>query len=151
MVIRIISVGKAKSDFKDAIEEYQKRLGRQKIDWQFIPPSSFNANKARAVESAEIIAKIKPNDIVWLLDERGEQINSPALASKINVLKNQAVQQLVIIIGGAYGVDDILRSRANWQWSLGNLVYPHQIVRLILIEQIYRANEISKGSGYHHA
>jgi 23S rRNA (pseudouridine1915-N3)-methyltransferase len=152
MIIKIISVGKKQSDYHIAIAEYQKRLSAsQKLDWIFIPPSSFNAQQARLAESVQILAKLRPNDVVWLLDERGEQISSPGLAAKLNVLQNQAVQSLVIIIGGAYGVDDSLRQRANWVWSLGQLVYPHQIVRLILAEQLYRAQQINSGTAYHHA
>jgi 23S rRNA (pseudouridine1915-N3)-methyltransferase len=89
--------------------------------------------------------------MVWLLDERGEQLSSPALSKKIEVLKVHAVKNLTLIIGGAYGVDDTLRSRADFIWSLSDLVLPHQLVRLVLAEQLYRAGEIARGSGYHHA
>lgn len=152
MVIKIVTIGKKSKDLQPVIDEYQKRLSStQKIEWDYIMPSSFDEQKARIVESELITTKLKPNDIVWLLDERGEQVTSPALASKINVLKSQAASRLVIIIGGAYGVSDELRSSVNWQWSLSRLVFPHQLVRLILIEQLYRADQIYKGSAYHHA
>jgi 23S rRNA (pseudouridine1915-N3)-methyltransferase len=153
MKICIISVGK-KHDvaIATAIEEYEKRLGRiVSLEWRFIPPSTLDTEVARKVESAKIAEILKSSDMVWLLDERGEQITSPALSSKIQVLKVHAVSRLVIIIGGAYGVDDSLRTRADWLWSLSELVFPHQLVRLLLVEQLYRATEIEKGSGYHHA
>ena len=96
-----------------------------------------------------ILEKIKPSDFVILLDERGKNISSPELAKMLlNGFVNS--QNFVIIIGGAFGVSEELRKRANFVWSLSKLVFPHQIVRLILVEQIYRAQEISSGGKYHH-
>ena len=153
MKIVLISVGKRHdAAISVAINEYQKRLERAlTVDWQFIAPSSYSEELARQAESAKILGTLKDSDMVWLLDERGEQISSPALSAKLTTLKFHAVSRLVIIIGGAYGVDDSVRQRANWTWSLSKLVFPHQIVRLLLIEQLYRATEIERGSGYHHA
>lgn len=153
MKVVIISVGKKHdAQMADAINEYCERVGRVvSLSWEFIAPSGFDEPKARRQESLAISAKLKPNDVVWLLDERGKQLTSPALAAQINVLQYQGVQRLVFIIGGAYGVDDELRKRANVLWSLSELVFPHQLVRLMLVEQLYRATEINRGSGYHHA
>ena len=153
MRITIISVGKKHDNtIVQAIDTYEKRLIRNiSLEWRYIPPSSFDTDKARDTESAQILNMLSAADTVWLLDERGEQITSPALSAKLQVLKVHAVSRLVIIIGGAYGVDDALRTRANWVWSLSKLVFPHQLVRLLLIEQLYRASEIERGSGYHHA
>lgn len=135
-----------------AINEYEKRLNRVlPVEWQFISPSTLHTDAARKAESEKIMHLLKDSDVVWLLDERGEQVLSPALSAKLQVLKVHAVNRLVIIIGGAYGVDDRLRERSDWVWSLSKLVFPHQLVRLLLIEQLYRATEIEKGSGYHHA
>jgi 23S rRNA (pseudouridine1915-N3)-methyltransferase len=153
MKIVIISVGK-KHDvaLETAIAEYGERLHRAiPTTWELIAPSGFDEQKARQQESLAIGAKLKPSDVVCLLDERGKQLTSPALAAQINVLQYQGVQRLVFIIGGAYGVDETLRGRANFLWSLSELVFPHQIVRLLLAEQLYRATEINRGSGYHHA
>ncbi|HPR10685.1 MAG TPA: 23S rRNA (pseudouridine(1915)-N(3))-methyltransferase RlmH, partial [Candidatus Saccharibacteria bacterium] len=113
--------------------------------------SSLAAQAARKQESQKLLQIVKPSDMVWLLDERGEQISSPALAAKLNVMQLHAVRNIAIIIGGAYGVDDTVRSRASWVWSLSSLVFPHQLVRLLLVEQLYRATQINKGTGYHHA
>lgn len=153
MKVLIVSVGKKHdSNIALAITDYSERLTRViGTEWELIPPSGFDEPKARNHESRAILAKLKPNDIVWLLDERGKQLSSPALAAQINVLQVQGVQRLVFVIGGAYGVDDALRSRANFVWGLSELVFPHQLVRLMLIEQLYRATEINRGSGYHHA
>lgn len=153
MKITIISVGKKNDSSLDtAIAEYSERLNRViPTTWELIAPSGFDEQKARSHESATILTKIKPSDVVWLLDERGKQLTSPALAAQINVLQYQGVQRLVFVIGGAYGVDEALRERANFVLSLSELVFPHQLVRLLLAEQLYRATEINRGSGYHHA
>lgn len=150
MKITIITVGRSVSDYQANIKDYQKRLSSQTIDWIFIAPASVESLKAKELESSSIMAKIKPSDIVWLLDETGEQISSPSLSNKLDLLKNQSVQRLVIVIGGAFGVNSQTKKRANWVWSLSKMVFPHQMVRLILIEQLYRANQIERGTGYHH-
>jgi 23S rRNA (pseudouridine1915-N3)-methyltransferase len=151
--IAIINVGKKHDAALEAsILDYTERTNRAiPITWEFIAPSGFEEPKARQTESAAIMAKLKPSDVVWVLDERGKQLTSPALAAQINVQQYQGVQRLVFVIGGAYGVDDNLRERANFVWSLSELVFPHQLVRLVLVEQLYRATEINRGSGYHHA
>lgn len=153
MKIVIITVGKRHDALlADAIGEYKKRLGQDySIEWQYISPSTLRLDQARKAESVKVLASLKGSDMVWLLDERGEQVTSPALSAKLQTLKLHAVARLVVIIGGAYGVDDSVRDGANWTWSLSKLIIPHQIVRLLLIEQIYRASQIEKGTGYHHA
>jgi 23S rRNA (pseudouridine1915-N3)-methyltransferase len=153
MKICIISVGKKHdATIAAAIQEYEKRLSRLvAVEWQYISPSTLSTEAARKTESAKIHALLKDSDMVWLLDERGEQVTSPALSGKLQVLKVHGVSRVVVIIGGAYGVDESVRERANWMWSLSSLVFPHQLVRLMLIEQLYRATEIEKGTGYHHA
>ena len=83
-----------------------------------------------------------------MLDETGKNIDSPSLSHKLEQLTIQ--NQIVFIIGGAYGVDERIKQRANFIWSLSGLVFPHMLVRLILIEQIYRTQEILKGGPYHH-
>ena len=153
MNVTIISVGKRHDpSFAQAIQAYQTRLAATlRIEWRLLPPSGKDGALARQAESSAILAAVKHSDTVWLLDEVGENITSTALSAKLTTLQFQGISKLVIVIGGAYGVADSVRSRANWVWSLSNLVFPHQIVRLILIEQLYRAVEINKGSGYHHA
>lgn len=151
MYIKIVSVGKHNDNFTRLIEEYLTRLARAvKTDWQHVAPSGKPESEARKQESTEILGKIKPSSVVWLLDEIGEQMSSPALASKINVMQYQGVQELVIVVGGAYGVSDELKNRANFVWSLSKMVFPHRLAQLMLVEQLYRATEINRGSGYHH-
>ncbi len=153
MKVCILSVGKRHDALlAGAIQYYQQRVEHQQsVEWLFVAPSKHQLDEARKAESAKILTHLKASDMVWLLDERGEQITSPALSAKFQTLKAHAVGRLVIIIGGAYGVDDSVRSRADMVWSLSKLVFPHQIVRLLLVEQLYRASQIEKGTGYHHA
>ncbi len=149
--MRIIAIGKKHEKWvTSGIELFEKRLKKPfNLSWDILPHSNFAEEKAREEETQRILAKIKPSDFVILLDERGKNISSPELAK---MLSNGFVnsQNFVIVIGGAFGVSEELRRRANFVWSLSKLVFPHQIVRLILVEQIYRAQEISSGGKYHH-
>lgn len=151
MPIHIISVGKKHEDWVSAgIERYQKRLKRPfLIEWVFLPHSHYSDDRARQDESGRILSRLNANDYVILLDERGKNINSPEL-SKLLLSPIESSREIVIIIGGAYGVDKTVHQRANFIWSLSNLVFPHQLVRLILTEQIYRSQEIATNHPYHH-
>jgi 23S rRNA (pseudouridine1915-N3)-methyltransferase len=104
-------------------------------------------DSARAEESERLLKRLKQDDFVILLDERGNNLSSPELAA---LLQGRGDHQVVIIIGGAFGVTPELRERADVVWSLSRLVFPHQLVRLILAEQLYRAQEITRGGQYHH-
>ena len=149
--MKIIAIGKKHEKWVlNGIELFEKRLKKPfNLSWDILPHSNFAEEKAREEETQRILAKIKPSDFVILLDERGKNISSPELAK---ILSNGFVnsQNFVIVIGGAFGISEELRQRANFVWSLSKLVFPHQIVRLILVEQIYRAQEISSGGKYHH-
>lgn len=153
MKITVLCIGRrGQEDYASAVQTYTDRLhGSYKLSWVLLASCALEPTKAKQIESDAIRAKLKPNDTTWLLDERGQQISSPELSSKLQTLKNTGISRLVIIIGGAYGVDDNLRNSVTWQWSLSKLVFPHQMVRLILAEQLYRADQIDRGSAYHHA
>ena len=94
---------------------------------------------------------LEKNDYVVLLDETGQQLTSEKLAALIRLRTNDGIKRLVFIIGGAYGVDEEVKKRADFTWSLSSLTFPHQLVRLILAEQVYRACTIIKNEKYHHA
>lgn len=147
MKVLIISPGKAHSqELKDAILEYETRLRTVlPIEWAF-PPASDKETEADA-----ILKLIKPDDVVVLLDERGKEIDSPGLATLLETSLNEGTKRLAFIIGGAFGVSDEVQSRANKVLSLSKLVFPHMLVRLILVEQLYRAWSIRTGGKYHHA
>jgi 23S rRNA (pseudouridine1915-N3)-methyltransferase len=152
MPIRILAIGKKHESWvADGIERYEKRLKKPfDISWAFLPHSALDGASARQEESQRILSKLRDDEFVVLLDERGKLVDSPALA-KLLLAPLEASKTTTIIIGGAYGVDSTIHERADLVWSLSPLVFAHQLVRLILVEQVYRAQEIAAGGPYHHA
>jgi 23S rRNA (pseudouridine1915-N3)-methyltransferase len=150
-LITIVAVGKKHEGWiTDGLERYEKRLVKPwDARWVLLPHSPTEGAGARQDESERILQRLNPNDFVVLLDERGKLLDSPALAKQMEAVFPTG-KNIVCIIGGAYGVNDALTARANLVWSLSPLVFPHQLVRLILIEQIYRAQKIALGHPYHH-
>lgn len=151
MPVSVISVGKKhESWINEGINRYEKRLRSPfDIEWILLPHSSLENDLSRREESDRILKRLRSDDFVILLDEHGTAIDSLSL-SKLLLEPLGSSKNVVIIIGGAYGVDSRVSDRANFVWSLSPLVFPHQLVRLILIEQLYRAQEISRGGSYHH-
>jgi 23S rRNA (pseudouridine1915-N3)-methyltransferase len=151
MTLKLLVVGKKHESWvSEGIERYQKRLKRPfDIEWVLLSHSAYEGLKARQDESERILSRLNANDYIILLDERGEALNSPTLSTLL-VAKLDISQLITLIIGGAYGVDETVHRRADFIWSLSSLVFPHQLVRLILIEQLYRAQEIAHGHPYHH-
>lgn len=150
-MITVIAIGKKHDSWvMDGIERYSRRLqGPWKIEWVLLPHSALEGASARQEESGRILAKLDARDAVVLLDERGKSLTSPALTDSFQSLLSSG-RRVVCVIGGAYGVDDALMARANLVWSLSPLVFPHQLVRLILTEQVYRMQSIAMGHPYHH-
>lgn len=150
MTIKIIAIGKKHEKWvKDGIDRYETRLRKPwDVTWNYLPHSSLAEEQARTEESKRILSKVSADDYLILLDERGKNLSSPELSQLLN--QNLGHKPVTIVIGGAYGVDDSVRQRANTVWSLSKLVFPHQLVRLILTEQIYRAGEIANNRPYHH-
>lgn len=152
MTMRLLAIGKKHEAWVlDGIERYQKRLKRPfDVEWILLPHSAREGQQARQEESDRLLDRLSDQDFVVLLDERGENISSPQLSSLLETAF-MASRPVTIIIGGAYGVDDRIHDRAGFIWSLSALVFPHQLVRLILTEQLYRAQEIAAGNPYHHS
>ena len=151
LMLKIIAIGKKHEPWvATGIEHYQKRLQRPwNITWELLPHSPLDGNKACRDESERISSRCRADDFVIVLDERGKLLNSPALSRSLSQAFTSN-RTPIFVIGGAYGVTDALRARANLVWSISPLVFPHQLVRLILIEQLYRAQEIARGGKYHH-
>jgi 23S rRNA (pseudouridine1915-N3)-methyltransferase len=151
MSVRILAVGKKHESWvSEGIDRYSKRLKKPfDVSWQLLPHSSREGDAARAEESARILSKVEGRDHLMLLDERGRNFDSPGLARHLQG-RFDAGQHVTLVIGGAYGVDASVHERADAVWSLSKLVFPHQLVRLILAEQLYRAQEIAGGRPYHH-
>ena len=151
MPIKILAIGRRHEPWvAEGIERYQRRLRAPYIaEWVLLPHSSLEGDRARQEESERILSRLTPSDVVILLDERGKLFDSPGL-SKLLSSPLHASQTVVIVIGGAYGVNQSVHQRAHSIWSLSPLVFPHQLVRLILTEQLYRAQQIELGGSYHH-
>jgi 23S rRNA (pseudouridine1915-N3)-methyltransferase len=156
MKFQFWSVGKPHEDYvKEGIEDFTKRISKYyPVQWKIITPAKQTITSAegeiKKIEAQSILAALQKEDYLVLLDERGKQITSPQLASFIEARANSSVKQVIFLIGGAFGVDDKIKQRANYVWSISPLVFPHQLVRLILAEQVYRACSIIRNEKYHH-
>lgn len=150
--VRILVIGKAHDKmFAGAISEYEKRLAPHlRVQWIITPPKTEATSLLTvASESNTILASLKEAEFVILLDEHGEQMTSPKFSKTLaDAMANY--KDVAFVIGGAYGVSSALKARASVVVSFGRMVFPHQLMRLILIEQLYRAASINSGSGYHH-
>ncbi len=146
MKIYLISPGKKHDPLLcDFIHEYEKRLSPYySIEWHF--PTAGEKRE----EAEKILSLLKDSDHVILLDERGALFKTEDIASLLDKAKNDSVKRVVIIIGGAFGVDETVHKRANSIISLSPLVFPHMLVRAIIVEQLYRANSTLSGGKYHH-
>lgn len=148
MKITIISVGKEnEKEFDDAIKMFETRILRYApISFLFL---NHDVNKDK--ESEKILEKIKKEDYVILLDEKGSVMKSEEFAVMIENRMIDSVRNLVFVIGGAYGVNEKVKERANYILKLSSFVFPHMLVRLILVEQVYRAFSILNNEKYHHS
>lgn len=136
MNITIISPGKSKGYMgEDIVMEYTSRLLHYtNLEWKFVSE----------------IKNLPENSYIVILDERGKQLTSPGVADFLNKRLNESVKNLVFVIGDAYGIDEKIKEQAHFSWSLSSLVFPHELVRSILAEQLYRGFSILKGEKYHH-
>jgi 23S rRNA (pseudouridine1915-N3)-methyltransferase len=156
MKISCWAIGKANEAYiKEGIEDFTKRIGHYyKISWQILPvPKNAGAMSEadlRGKESQMILGQLKKEDWLVALDENGKQFSSEEFAFFIGERATRGAKQLVFLIGGAYGLDKSVLQRANQVMSLSRLTFPHQLVRLILSEQLYRACSILKNEKYHH-
>ncbi len=153
MKISVWSVGKNNEAYvKEGIELFTKRIEHYyPIDWKLISPSKHtDIAKIKKEEADNILKNLQSNDTLILLEETGKMLSSPGLAKLIQQKANQSTQKLIFLIGGAYGVSDEIKQRAQFTWSLSELVFPHMLVRLLIAEQIYRACSILANEKYHH-
>jgi 23S rRNA (pseudouridine1915-N3)-methyltransferase len=156
MEIQLWSIGKTHEQYiKEGTEDFTKRISNYyPAKWIIIPPvknaSTFHAEALKKKEAEATLALLQKEDCLIALDERGKSFTSPDLARFIQSRANESARKLVFLIGGAYGLEDSVLKRANYTWSLSALTFPHQLVRLILAEQIYRACTINRNEKYHH-
>lgn len=112
--------------------------------------ATTDVERTKLQEEELILKRLGPGHYLVLLDERGKMLNSIQWSQQFQQCMNQGVKTLVLLIGGAFGVTENVKKRANQCWSLSNLVFPHQMVRLIVAEQVYRSFSILNNSPYHH-
>ena len=156
MKILLWSIGGRHEEYVAAgIENFTQRIQRYyPCEWKLVSPpknaGSLPEPELRDAESRLLLQAMDPVDYMILLDERGRMLDSPGLASLIEQRSVNGAKKLHFVIGGAFGVNEAVRQRADWVWQLSKLVFPHQLVRLILAEQVYRACTIIRGEKYHH-
>ena len=158
MNIKIISVGKLKEKYLvQGISEYTKRLSKYcKITLVEVPDekapeklSDTEMIQVKEKEGERILAKIKEQEYVFALAINGKNPSSEDFAATLDKLQTSGKSQFVFVIGGSLGLSDQVLKRSHAQISFGRLTYPHQLMRLILVEQIYRAFRINAGEPYH--
>ncbi|MEQ1554273.1 MAG: 23S rRNA (pseudouridine(1915)-N(3))-methyltransferase RlmH [Ferruginibacter sp.] len=156
MKIQLWSIGKPHEDFvKQGIEIFTKRVTNYfAIEWKIIPmPKNagiMEPDILKIKEGETIITLLQKDDYLVLLDETGKIFSSEKFSQFLEQRMADSTKNVVFLIGGAFGVSDVVKKRANFTWSLSSLVFPHQLVRLILAEQIYRACSIMRNEKYHH-
>ncbi|RBW69114.1 23S rRNA (pseudouridine(1915)-N(3))-methyltransferase RlmH [Bacillus taeanensis] len=158
MNLSIISVGKLKEKYlKQGIAEYEKRLGPYaKLTIIEIPDekapetlSEAEMNEVKQKEGERILAKISPDTYVIALAINGKQHSSEQFAKKLDQLATYGKSKVAFIIGGSLGLSDEVLKRADEELSFSKMTLPHQLMKLVLIEQIYRAFRINRGEPYH--
>ena len=156
MKVKLLVIGKTSAAYlEEGIAVYVKRLVHY-TDFSFEAVADVKVNsgmepdKLKDLEAVSFLKKIKAGDYVVLLDERGKQLSSEAFAKQIGKWQVSGEKNVVFIVGGAYGFGSELKSRAAMSLSLSEMTFSHQMVRLIFVEQLYRAFTILKGEPYHH-
>lgn len=157
MSTAILCVGKLKEKpYRDMADEYLKRLGRfgkyEEIEVPDLPDGGGSPaleEQVKAKEGEAILARIKPGDHVICLTIPGRQTDSPQLAKHLQDLRTGGAGRVVFVIGGSLGLGQNVLARADEELSMSRMTFPHQLARVMLLEQLYRGEMISAGSRYH--
>lgn len=158
MNITIIAIGKLKEKYwTDAIKEYSKRLGSYctlnilelKESQLHANPSAADEEAVKVAEGNDILSRIKPSDFVITLEIKGKGLSSEQLADKIESLAINGKSNLVFVIGGSLGLSSAVSQRSDFKLSFSAMTFPHQMMRVILLEQIYRSFKIIRHEAYH--
>lgn len=156
MKLQFWAIGKNHEPYvKSGVEDFTRRISNYfRVEWTIIPvPKNAGMMSEMDLKKKEgelILQWLDKDDYLVALDENGKQFSSEGLAAFIQSRANESTKKLVFVIGGAFGLDEAVLKRANYKWSLSALTFPHQLVRLILAEQVYRACSILKNEKYHH-
>jgi 23S rRNA (pseudouridine1915-N3)-methyltransferase len=156
MKIECWAIGKPHETYiTQGVNDFTERIGNYfPVEWRLFSlkknAASGYRQKLIQEEGSMILSALKPEDWLVSLDENGKSLSSRKLAEFIRDRGNESVKRLIFLIGGAYGLDEPLLKKSKFIWSLSTLTFPHQLVRLILAEQIYRACSIGRNEKYHH-
>lgn len=156
MKLLLLTVGKTDSAaLQSQIDTFGKRLKRYvPFQMECLTDLKFSAktepSQIRQKQGKQILEFLKPQDVVWLLDEKGREFTSRGFAGYLQKAMNAGPKRLVLLIGGAYGFSPEVRARSSASISLSRMTFNHQIVRLMAVEQLYRGYAILKGDPYHN-
>lgn len=156
MTIKLIYIGKTFQSFiADGCQEFENRLKKYtRLEVIILPDvkaaGSLDPAALKKAEAQLVLKQLKPEDCLVLLDERGEQFGSVQFSKNLQDKMNKGLKTVVFLVGGAYGFDDQLYQRANEKLSFSKMTFSHQMIRLFLAEQIYRAFTILKNEPYHN-
>ena len=158
MNVTILAVGKLKEKYwRDAVSEYSKRLksycSLQITEIKESPlranPSAADEEAVKIAEGADILSRIRSSDYVITLEIKGKVLSSEALAQKIEALAIDGKSSIIFVIGGSLGLSEEVSRRADFKLSFSAMTFPHQMMRVILLEQIYRSFKINRHEAYH--
>ena len=150
-MIKIIAVGSIKEKYlKDAIEEYTKRISKYtNIEIVEVKDEGLvEPNKSLILEEEKILKHINDKDYIITLEIEGKELNSVEFADKLDKIQLES-SNITFIIGGSYGLSDNIKSKARLHLSFSKMTFPHQLFRVLLLEQIYRAYKINNNESYH--
>ncbi|MDP5230032.1 MAG: 23S rRNA (pseudouridine(1915)-N(3))-methyltransferase RlmH [Cellulophaga sp.] len=156
MQIKLLVIGKTDStQLSELTDEYIQRLKHYiKFDLEILPDIKNSKNLSEAQqkdkEGEAILKKLSATDVLILLDENGKQYTSVDFSSFLQKKMNAGIKQLVLVIGGPYGFSDAVYTKAQSKISLSKMTFSHQMIRLFIVEQVYRAFTILKNEPYHH-
>lgn len=156
MQIKLLAIGKTDNKQLQAlIDDYQKRLGYYiKFEFEIIPDLKKTKNLSEELQKRKegdlILNKLLPQDVLILLDENGKQLHSVGFSEHLQKHMNSGIKQLVFVIGGPYGFSEPVYKKAHGKLSLSKMTFSHQMIRLFIIEQLYRGFTILRNEPYHH-
>ena len=156
MDIKLIAIGKTdKTELDQLIKSYQNRLMHYvRFSFEIIPDLKNSKNLSKRLQKEEegklILSKISNSDRLILLDENGQEMNSVGFSDFLQKQMNSGLKRLVLVIGGPYGFSEAVYKKASSKLALSKMTFSHQMVRLFIIEQLYRSFTILKNEPYHH-
>jgi 23S rRNA (pseudouridine1915-N3)-methyltransferase len=149
MKITVLAIGKTRGAETEWCNEYVKRLKTDVQIKELAASKSLPATETQLAEAALLLKNIPPKSFVIALDEHGKDISSREFAAKMQSWQDQGMANIVLMIGGADGLTDEVKKRADYTLSFGRATWPHRLVRVMLLEQLYRAQQINSAHPYH--